>query len=137
MAIRAAANQSAHDDAVRTAGQVYRSSGKRVWLNPDGERNKEWAGFFIDVIATTPTIPDGAWVVEVETVDSVCASEAKSQWVTFGDAYTSWYLAVPMGQEEAAHLLMQEHNVRNCRIATWEKAPTGEYTFRGLPGLGT
>jgi len=137
MAIRAAAKQSAHDDVVRAAGQVYRANGKRVWLNPDGEKNREWAGFFIDVIAAATSTPDRAWVVEVETDDSVCASEAESQWVKYGDAYTSWYVAVPKGQEEAARRLIQEHNVRNCRIATWEKVPTGQYTFRGLPGLGT
>ena len=137
MAIRVAAQQSAHDDAVRAAGQLYRSSGKRVWLNPDGEKNREWAGFFIDVIAMAPTMPDRAWVVEVETDDSVCAAEAQSQWARYGDAFTSWCLAVPSGQEEAAQRLIQEHNVRNCRVASWVKGSTGQYSFRRLPGLGT
>jgi hypothetical protein len=135
LAARTAEEQSAHDDAVRAAGQVYRESGKRVWLNPDGEKNKGWAGFFIDVIAVATSTPDRAWVVEVETDDSVCASEAISQWVKYGDAYTSWYLAVPRGQEETARRLIQEHNVRNCRIASWVRDSIGQYTFRGLPGL--
>jgi hypothetical protein len=137
MAIRSVAKQSAHDDVVRAVGQVYRSSGKRVWLNPDGEKNREWAGFFIDVIATAPTLPDRAWVVEVETDDSVCAAEAQSQWARYGDSYTAWCLAVPEGQEETARSLVREHDVRNCRIASWFRLPSGQYAFRGLPGLGT
>jgi hypothetical protein len=137
MAIRTAATQSAHDDVVNAVGQVYRSSGKRVWLNLDGEKNKEWAGFFIDVVAMAPAIPDKAWVVEVETEDTVCDSEAESQWLRYGTAYTSWCLAVPGGQEETARHLIGEHSVRNCRIASWVREPTGQYTFSCLPGLGT
>ena len=137
MAIRLVAQQSAHDDAVRAAGQVYRSSGKRVWVNPGGEKNREWAGFFIDVIAMAPTMPDRAWVVEVETDDSVCAAEAQSQWARYGDAFASWALAVPRGLEDVAQRLVREHGVRNCRIASWVREPTGQYTFQGLPGLGT
>jgi hypothetical protein len=136
MATRTAVTQSTHDDVVRATGQVYRLSGRRVWLNPDGEKNKEWSGFFIDVIAMAPTIPDKAWVVEIETDDSVCASEAGSQWVRYGTAFTSWCLVVPKGREEAAEQLLHEHNVRNCRIASWEKDAAGQYTFRGLPGFG-
>ena len=135
MAIRTAARQSAHDDAVMAAGHVYRASGRYVWLNPDGEKNKGWGGFIIDIIAATTSDPDKAWVVEVETDDSVSASEAQSQWVRYGDAYTSWCLAVPKGQEDAARRLIQEHYVRNCRIATWAKDITGQYVFQGLPGL--
>jgi len=135
MAIRVASNQSIHDDTARAVGRVYRESGKRVWLNLDGEKNKEWSGFFIDVIAVATTTPDKAWVVEIETEDSVCASEAESQWARYGDAYTSWCLAVPGGQEEAALRLIQEHSVRNCRVASWAKDATGQYTFQDLPGL--
>ncbi len=137
MAIRLAAQQSAHDDAVRAAGQVYRSSGKRVWLNPDGEKNREWAGFFIDVIAMAPTMQDRAWIVEVETDDSICAAEAQSQWARYGDAFTSWCLAAPRGLEDVAQRLVHEHGVRNCRIASWVREPSGQYAFQGLPGLGT
>jgi hypothetical protein len=135
MALREAAKQSAHDDAVRAAAHLYRASGKYVWLNPDGEKNKEWAGFFIDVIAAASSTPDRAWVLEVETDDSVCASEAESQWVKYGEAYTSWCLAVPVGFEELARRLVQEHKVRNCGVVSWVKDPAGQYTFRGLPGL--
>lgn len=115
---------------------MYRASGKYVWLNPDGEKNKQWAGFFIDVIAAASSTPDRAWVVEIETDDSVCASEAESQWVRYGEAYTSWCLAVPAGQEEVARRLIREHSVRNCSIASWVKDAAGQYTYRGLPGLG-
>jgi hypothetical protein len=137
MALRVASNQSVHDEAVRAVGQVYRESGKRVWLNPNGEKNKEWSGFFVDVIAVAPTTPDRAWVVEIETEDSVCAAEAESQWVRYGTAYASWCLAVPKGQEEAAERLIREHTVRNCRVASWAKDANGQYSFRDLPGLGT
>lgn len=135
MAFRIAASQSAHDEAVRAAGEIYRDRGRHVWLNPDGEKNKEWGGFFADVIAAATPGSDPTWVVEVETEDSVSASEAKSQWAKYGDAYPSWCLAVPISQEETARRLIREHGVEHCTVILWEKAPTGSHTFWGLPGL--
>jgi len=135
MALRTAAKQSAHDDAVRTAGQMYRERGRQVWLNPDGEKNMELGGLFIDVIAAANPGRGSTWVTEVETEDSVTDAEAKSQWVRYGEAYPSWHLAVPVSQYEAAMKLVVQHGVQHCKVIMWDKNPSGTHTFWGLPGL--
>jgi hypothetical protein len=106
-------------------------------LNPDGAKNKVWGGLFIDVIAAATPGSDKAWLVEVETEDSVTAMEAKSQWVKYGDAYLSWHLAVPVSQHEAARELVAQHGVQHCNVIMWDKNPGGIHTFWGLPGLGS
>jgi hypothetical protein len=72
--------QSNHDGAVRSAGQIYREHGKHAWMNPNGEKNKRWSGRYIDVIAAENQQATSAWVIEIETADSVNDTEARSQW---------------------------------------------------------
>ena len=135
MALRTAAKQSAHDDAVRAAGQMYRDRRMHVWLNPDGEMNTEIGGLFIDVIAAATAGRDNAWVMEVETEDSVVDAEAESQWKKYGEAFSSWHLAVPVSRYEAARKLVVQHDVQHCSVIMWDKNPGGIHTFWGLPGL--
>ncbi len=114
---------------------MYRERGKQVWLNPDGEKNMEAGGLFVDVIAADTPGRDSAWVTEVETEDSVNDEEARSQWVRYGEAYPSWHLAVPVSRYEAARKLVAKHGVRHCKVIMWDKNPSGIHTFWGLPGL--
>lgn len=68
MAHRRAHKQSEHDPAVAAAAQIYREHAKHAWTNPDGEKNKTWAGYYIDVIAVSNQNDDRAWVIEIETL---------------------------------------------------------------------
>jgi len=135
VALRTVAKQSDHDDAARAAGRIYRAHGWHAWLNPDGVENAELGGFYIDVIASAAPGREGAWVVEVETDDSVTEAEAGSQWRRFGEAYPSWHLAVPVSRHEAARKLVLQHGVQHCTVIMWDRSPSGIHTFWGLPGL--
>lgn len=135
MANRLLTKQSDHDGAVRAAGQIYRERGKYVWINPDGEKNRLWGTYYIDVIAADTSSPSAAWVIEIETDDSVTDAEARTQWVNYANAYTHWSLAVPKGVEQAAEGLLKRYGITNCYVITWQYNPNGTYTFWGLPGL--
>lgn len=101
--------QSAHDNAVRAAQNIYENHGKHVWINPGSEKNKPWCGFFIDVIAAENQNSERAWVIEIETEDSVSGTEAEGQWTEYDDAYDIWYLAVPTNKADEARELFKEH----------------------------
>jgi hypothetical protein len=136
MATRTPQRQSEHDTAVRAAQQIYAERGKHVWINPGGEKNKSWVSRYIDVIAATNPNADRAWLIEVETMDSVNDAEAKSQWKDYDAVYTTrWYLAVPWESKAAAEVLLARHGISHCAIVTWRRNPNGAHTFWGLPGL--
>lgn len=86
MAARTTATQSAHDAAVRAAGQIYQQHGRSAWLNPDGEKNKSWSGRYIDAIVPANAEQASAWLIEVETDDSVSDAEAQRQWRDYDQA---------------------------------------------------
>jgi len=104
------ARQSKHDSAVRAAKQIYEQNDKHAWINPGSEKNKSWAGKYIDVIAVEDRKSDKAWVTEIETADSVSSSEAESQWRDYDQAFENWYLAVPEGAVQEAKQLISRYN---------------------------
>ena len=59
---------------------VYQQKGKYAWINPGSEKNKAWNSRYIDVIVAESPDATRAWVIEVETDDSVSDSEARDQW---------------------------------------------------------
>jgi hypothetical protein len=135
MATRTSQGQSEHDAAVRAARQIYSDRGKHAWINPGSEKNKSWSGRYIDVIAVNEPNADRAWVIEVETADSVNDDEAKGQWKDYATAYTAWYLAVPQHSKDQAESLLARHAISHCTVVTWRRNPNGTHTFWGLPGL--
>ncbi len=136
MAVRQVNKQSEHDAAVWAAKQIYEYKGKYVWINPGSEKNKAWSGRYIDVIAAESLDATSAWVIEVETADSVSDSEARDQWRDYDNAYQQrWFLAVPTGSKEAAEQLIKKHDISHCTVITWARDANGLHTFWGLPGL--
>ena len=135
MATRMSQRQSEHDGAVRAAQLIYSAGGRYAWINPDGERNKHWAGRYIDVIAVAALDADEAWVVEIETTDSVTDTEASKQWVDYNNAYSHWYLAVPQESRARADELVTRYGLNHCKVVTWQRNADGTHTFWGLPGL--
>jgi hypothetical protein len=100
------------------------------------EKNKEWSGRYIEVTAAKSRDADRAWVIEIETADSVSATEARNQWKDYDNAYaTRWYLAVLVDSKDEAQRLLRDHNISNCSVITWRRDPNGTHTFWGLPGL--
>jgi DNA repair protein MmcB-like len=135
MANRTLLNLSDHDAAVRAAGKIYAQNGRHAWINPNGEKNKLWSGRYIDVIAAETQHASSAWVIEIETEDSVSDSEATTQWKDYDSVYTRWYLAVPVSSEKAAKNLFHKYGVEHCTVTTWRRNTTGTHTFWGLPGI--
>jgi hypothetical protein len=136
MATRASERQSKHDLAVHAAAQIYTDNKRHTWINPDGEKNKNWCGKYIDVIAVKNPRDSSAWVIEIETEDSVSDNEARYQWKDYDSVYTKrWYLAVPAELEEIANNLLQKHGIQHCTVTTWRHNTNGTHTFWGLPGL--
>jgi len=136
MAYRMQERQSGHDAAVRAAANIYRQHGKHVWINPGSEKNKSWLNRYVDVIAAASANANRAWVIEIQTADSVSDTEARDQWKDYDGVYTQhWYLAVPVGSKEKAQQLLRDYSISHCTLVTWRREPDGTYTFWGLPGL--
>lgn len=135
MATRTSQKQSEHDAAVQAAQQIYSERGMSAWINPGSEKNKAWSGRYIDVIAVSEPNADRAWVIEVETADSVNDDEAKDHWEDYDTAYTAWYLAVPQRLKDEAEALFARHGISHCTVVTWRRNSNGTHTFWGLPGL--
>lgn len=136
MANRSYNKQPVHDGAVHAAKLIYQEHGKFAWINPDGEKNKSWNGYYIDVIAVDDPQATSAYVTEIETEDSVNDAEASNQWKNYDEAYTQrWYLAVPTTSKADAEWLLQKHRIVHCQVITWAVDQYSRYTFWGLPGL--
>ena len=135
MANRLTGVQSLHDSAVYAAQDIYQKAGITVWINPGTQQNKSWRGYYIDVIVASNPEGTSAWVIEVETEDSVTLSEAQNQWKTYGRVYDNWHLAVPRGLESKARQLLAGQGVSNCTVISWEQKSNGLFTYWGLPGL--
>ncbi len=132
---RVQSSQASHDGAVYAAAEIYRQHARYVWINPNGEKNKDWCGYYIDVIAAEDAQPTSAWVIEIETEDSVTDSEASGQWRDYDKAYTRWHLAVPVASAAEARRLIGVHGIQHCSVLTWQRDSNGTHTFWGLPGL--
>ncbi len=135
MAYRTQTKQSEHDAAVEAARQIYQDHGKHAWTNPGSEKNKAWGGRYIDVIAVEKVSDTSAWVIEVETADSVSDSEAQGQWKDYDSVFEHWHLAVPTEAEAAAENLLRKHGISHCTVITWRRNSNGTHTFWGLPGV--
>ena len=134
MARRQTRRQSEHDGAVRAAKQIYEQNSRHVWINPGSQKNKAWAGKYIDVIAAESPTSDEAWVTEIETEDSVSTSEAENQWADYDQAFENWHLAVPEEKVQEAERLKKKHDLNSCKVIKWKKNSDGTHTFWGLPG---
>jgi len=132
---RITTNQSAHDNAVRAAGRIYREKGRVVSINPDGEKNEKWSDYYIDVIVKRSNSSTLAWIVEIETDDSVSEAEARDQWVDYDKAYTTWFLAVPVESEDRANELIKQFGIKHCTVITWNRNNEGNHAFWDLPGM--
>ena len=136
MAHRLIARQSEHDAAVLAAKEIYEGKGKCVWINPGSQKNKAWNGRYIDVIVAESFYATNAWVIEVETTDSVSDSEARGQWQDYDKVYQQiWFLAVPTESKDVAEQLIRRYGISHCSVITWTRDTNGLHTYWGLPGL--
>ena len=127
--------QPQHDSAVRAVKDIYQRHSMYAWINPNGEKNREWCGYYIDVIAVQAREATSAWVIEIETEDSVNETEALNQWKEYDKVYTGWHLAVPTASKSEAERLIHKYGLSHCGIVTWTQNGDGTYSFWGLPGL--
>jgi len=136
MAKRKSPKQSEHDNAVLAVKKIYEEHDKKVWINPGYEKNKTWNNQYIDVIATENENSNKAWVIEIETEDSITNSEAEDQWKNYDKAFTTiWYLAIPENLESEAKELLENHKISNCKLITWVSNNNETFTFSFIPGI--
>lgn len=137
MTTHSRARTSLHDQVVRGAQEIYERHGRKVWVNPGQQKNKAWCGQYIDVIAVGHVNDTEAWVIEVETEESVTDAEASTQWSSYDNAFAQgrWYIAVPRNKMQLAQSLVKLHGLRRVSVITWARNAKGGISFWGLPGL--
>ena len=135
MASRKTTKASEHDAVVRAIKRVYEREGIQAYINPGSQQEKSWGGYYIDVIAVESADERRAWVIEVETDDSISDGEARDQWKRYDDKYDHWFLAVPSASRDEAERLCTEYGISNCTVIAWVHNPGDKFYFRKLPGL--
>lgn len=125
-----------HNAAVFAAAALYFDYGLYCWVNPGEEKNKSWNKLYIDVIvARTQDEVQQAWLIEFETEASVSETQAQNQWRQYAQAYSHWYLAVPVNSRDRASFLLNKYCIDNCSLITWQKTEADDCFFYGLPCL--
>ena len=78
---RSAKQQRIHDLVIDALAENYRRRGYVAHANPNQQKNFAVAGMYPDVVVMAKSGERPLVVVEVETEESVRASEAERQWV--------------------------------------------------------
>jgi hypothetical protein len=125
---RSVTQQRLHDVVIDALADDYRRRGYVVHANPNQQKNFAIEGRYPDVVVMAKAGQRPLIVVEVETAQSVSASEAARQWGEYDERYRAWILAVPANARAAAKVLVEEQELRHVRIVTWS------IDFAGLRG---
>jgi hypothetical protein len=122
---RSAKRQRIHDPVIDALAETYRRRGHVAHANPSQQKNFAVANMYPDVVVLTKSDQRPLLIVEVETEESVRASEAARQWVEYDQRYRAWVLAVPLDARALANVLIEEHELRHVRLVTWAIAFAG------------
>lgn len=129
-------HDQSHDAAIFAVAALYFDYGLYCWVNPGEEKNKSWNKLYVDVIvARTQDEEQQAWLIEFETGISVSETQAQNKWKQYAQAYSRWYLAVPVNVKDKAAFLLNKYHIDNCSLITWGKTEFDDYFFYGLPCL--
>lgn len=116
-----------HDLVIAALAAQYTARGYTVHTNPSRTKAHAIAGLYPDVVVMTKSLRRPRLVIEVETAESVRASEAAEQWIEYDDRYGTWILAVPTHVRRTAKLLLEQSELQNVQLVTWS------IDFAGLP----
>lgn len=116
---RSAKQQRIRDLVIDALAENYRRRGYVAHANPNQQRNFAVTGMYPDVVVMARSGERPLVVVEVETEESVRASEAARQWVEYDARYRAWVLAVPLSVRAVAKVLIEQQELAHVRLVTW------------------
>lgn len=109
MANRIVSSQTLHDKVINEAKNYLNQKDYDIYLNPNGFKNAGIGNNYPDIILTKKGTQNVAFIIEVETSDSITLNEATNQWKKYASEITaSFYLLVPSTHKHnAVNLCMQ------------------------------
>lgn len=119
MAYRTYQRQYIHDRVIQVAAEnLRRTNNYRVYTNPGTEHNTSIGNLYPDLILTPPNSNNVQFIIEVETVDSVNANEALSQWKAYSNLGGTYYLLVPQESRILAENICRQYGIQ-VKFGTW------------------
>ena len=119
MAFRSYRLQAIHDRVISVAADnLVRGRKFKVYRNPGQELNTRIGNLYPDIILTPPTSNNIQFIIEVETSDTVNASEAISQWKSYSNLGGTFYLLVPQESRVLAGNICRQYGIR-ARFGTY------------------
>ncbi len=129
MASRVQANQNIHDQVIQIASDNLRRTGSyTVYINPNGQHNTRIGELYPDIILTPPNSTNVQFIIEVETSDSVNASEATNQWKAYSTLGGTFYLLVPQASRALAESICRQFGIQ-AKFATYWKDSSNHLTI--------
>jgi hypothetical protein len=83
----------------------------RISVNPGAELNKPVRAAYPDIVAETAGSGVVAYVIEVETEETVAENSAIEQWKEFSRLSRAFYLLVPASARDHAAALCSRHHI--------------------------
>lgn len=112
-------NQPIHDRVIQVAASnLTRTNNYRVYTNPGSQHNTRIGNQYPDIILTPPNTNNVQFIIEVETIDSVNANEAISQWKIYANLGGTFYLLVPQESRILAGNICKQYGI-HAKFATW------------------
>ena len=127
--------QSSHDAAVFAAAELYFDFGMYCRIKANCLNNCPGEELNIDVFAAGNLDSENGWGIAFETYGSISGNQAQNYWLKYSEAFDRWYLAVPINTEKNTAQLLEQYDINNCSLITWQKEENEMYFFWGLPGL--
>ena len=119
MAYRNSQSQSFHDQVIQIAADNLRRTGNFiVYTNPDGQHNTKIGELYPDIILTPQNSNTVQFIIEVETADSVNASEAINQWKSYSTLGVTFYLLIPSSSRALAESICRQYGIQ-VKFATF------------------
>jgi len=119
MAVRSYRIQAIHDRVITVAADnLVRGRQFNVYRNPGQQLNTRIGVLYPDIILTPTNSNNVQFIIEVETSDTVNASEALSQWKSYSNLGGIFYLLVPQASRILAENICRQHGIR-ARFGTY------------------
>ena len=120
MAIRNALNQGSHDEVIQIASDNLRRTGNyTVYVNPGNAHNTRIGELYPDIILTPQSSNTVQFIIEVETSDSITASEAINQWKAYSTLGGTFYLLVPRTSRALAESICRQYGIQVKFATSW------------------
>lgn len=128
MANRITYLQSLHDKVISSAKEFLNQNNYDIHINPNGYKNAGIGENYPDIILTKKGTKTVAFIIEVETSDSVTIDEANTQWKKYAsEINASFYLLIPFNYKAEAENLCRRVGI-SVRFGTYQVDSIGNIT---------